>query len=447
MKQGILTINMSNFDNKHLQKLNSLFPSAVIFTVDSNRRIRYWSDGAEALLGFSAKELIGENCLTGNRCQQCMESCSISKFGHVDNMDVTLYHKQGYPLQFSKYATAAINEQGEFEGGVEILLPLNKDFPSSLQLSNTKKYYFHGLISNDSVMQEVFQLVKRVAQTDVNVLVRGESGTGKELIARAIHEESLRSDKPFMALNCASLSASLLESELFGHVKGAFTDAIRDHQGLISRAEGGTLLLDEVAEIPLDLQAKLLRVIQEREYSPVGSNKVIKANIRLLAATHQSLRKLVHEGRFREDLMYRLRVVPLFLPPLRERKSDITLLLNYFISELQLSASRKINDIHPDAMRRLLNYEWPGNVRELRNVVEYANAVSRTSTMTLKDLPPEFLENKHQTNMNNDSSISENENKKIKQALMESEGDLALAAKILGIGRTTLWRKRKKYKI
>ena len=141
MKQGILTINMSNFDNKHLQKLNSLFPSAVIFTVDSNRRIRYWSDGAEALLGFSAKELIGENCLTGNRCQQCMESCSISKFGHVDNMDVTLYHKQGYPLQFSKYATAAINEQGEFEGGVEILLPLNKDFPSSLQLSNTKKYY------------------------------------------------------------------------------------------------------------------------------------------------------------------------------------------------------------------------------------------------------------------------------------------------------------------
>ena len=187
--------------------------------------------------------------------------------------------------------------------------------------------------------------------TDVSILVRGESGTGKELIARAIHLESQRRQHPFVAINCAALSASLLESELFGHVKGAFTDAVRDRTGLIQRAEGGTLFLDEVAELPMELQAKLLRVLQERVFTPLGSDQDVQADIRIISATHQPLRKLVKTGQFREDLMYRLRVVPIFLPPLRQRKTDIQLLLQHFINEFARHHSRRIREIDPDAMR------------------------------------------------------------------------------------------------
>lgn len=430
-----------------LEQLASIFQSAVVFAVDNNRKLTYWSRSAERLLGFSANDLIGQNCLTGNRCQQCISDCEITKLGQVDGSPVTLYHANGHLVKFRKYASAYMDEDGEFNGGVEVLIPDEQGSFGSIDFLEDTEHFFHGVVSSDSAMQEIFKLVINVAETDVNVLVRGESGTGKELIARAIHDESPRRDKPFMALNCASLSSNLLESELFGHIKGAFTDAIRDHAGLIKRAEGGTLFLDEVAEIPLDLQAKLLRLLQEREFTPLGSEQVIKADIRILAATHQSLRKRVHEKKFREDLMYRLRVVPLFIPPLRERKGDINLLLNYFMQEFEKRGSRKIKEIHPDAMRLLLNYKWPGNVRELRNVVEYANAVSRSNILTLKDLPPEFLETKSFTRSEKQGSKDEIELKKIKNAMQESDGDLDLTAEILGVSRTTLWRKRKKYQI
>ena len=428
-----------------LKFLSEIFSSAVVFAVDKNRKITFWSKGAEQILGFPSEKVIGENCLTGNRCQQCLKGCGISEYGQVDGYSINLLDVAGKAIAFKKYAIAFYDDAKEFNGGVEVLIPseTNQKYEAKTDLVNENT--FHGLVSSDPAMQEIFKLVLRVAETDVNVLVRGESGTGKELIARAIHDESPRKNKSFMALNCASLNANLLESELFGHVKGAFTDAYRNHIGLVSRAEGGTLFLDEVAEIPLDIQAKLLRVIQEREYSPVGTNDIIKADIRILAATHQSLRKLVLEGKFREDLMYRLRVVPLFLPPLRERKNDIPLLLNHFIKDFDKKGMKNISSFHPDTMRLLLNYHWPGNVRELINVIEYANAVSRTSIVTINDLPPEFLESKNTIDFKSDDLSINSEKKKIKDALIESDGDLGLAAKLLGMSRTTLWRKRKKY--
>ena len=242
-------------------------------------------------------------------------------------------------------------------------------------------------------MKDVFRIVQNAAQTEATVLVRGESGSGKELIAKAIHELSARHNAPFLAINCAALSSNLLESELFGHVRGAFTGAFKDHDGLFRRANGGTLFLDEVAEMPLDLQAKLLRVIQERNYIPVGGSKVVDVDVRLVAATHRSLREEVKQGRFREDLMYRLRVVPIFLPPLRERREDISLLIWHFIQKHNSNKVRVIDKIDPDAMKVLLDYRWPGNVRELHNVVEYAFAVGRGSTLKLAELPPEFREN------------------------------------------------------
>jgi transcriptional regulator with PAS, ATPase and Fis domain len=238
-----------------------------------------------------------------------------------------------------------------------------------MQIDNAQN--FHGILSRSPAMHDVFQIIQTAAQTEATVLVRGESGSGKELVARAIHELSARHDAPFLAVNCAALSSNLLESELFGHVRGAFTGAIKDHHGLFQRAHGGTLFLDEIAELPLELQAKLLRVIQERNYVPVGGVISMPVNIRLVAATHRSLREEVKLGRFREDLMYRLRVVPIFLPPLRERREDISLLIWHFIKLHNTANGRKIEKIDPDAMRLLLDYSWHGNIRELHNVVEF----------------------------------------------------------------------------
>ncbi len=441
-----MSTNSSKVSTSTLTTLEQLFSRAAIFQVDKERRITYWNKQAENLLGFKASEMLGQNCLSGNRCNQCMTGCGLSEHHSIDDFLIELYHKSGTLVQFRKYAHAFLDKQGRFNGGIEVLLPKQPSpYTATLTGTNHDSHYFHGIVSRDPAMLEIFKIVRNVAETDVNVLARGESGTGKELIARAIHDESRRRDKPFVAINCASLSASLLESELFGHIKGAFTGAVRDHAGIIQQAKGGTLFLDEIAELPINLQAKLLRVLQERVFSPLGSEKVIKADMRILAATHQSLRKRVKEGLFREDLMYRLRVVPLFIPPLRERKGDIRLLLDYFIDELSKTNHRRITEIEPDAMRKLLDYEWPGNVRELRNVIEYASAVSREQVLTVNDLPPEFFEEKLIKDLSRKDTLLESEKLKIKKILLECEGNLDLTADLLNISRTTLWRKRKKY--
>ena len=255
-----------------------------------------------------------------------------------------------------------------------------------------------------------------------------------------------------MAINCAALSSNLLESELFGHVRGAFTGAVKDHSGLFQRANGGTLFLDEVAELPLELQAKLLRVLQERNYIPVGGSHSIDVDVRIVAATHRSLREEVKTGHFREDLMYRLRVVPIFLPPLRERREDICLLIWHFIDQHNDKRVRVIEKIEPDAMKVLLDYRWPGNIRELHNVVEYAFAVGRGSTLRLSELPPEFREPRvdniqHGKHKPNKQLTPEDEMTAIQKALEQSQGHVNNAANLLGMSRATFWRKRKLYDI
>ena len=306
---------------------------------------------------------------------------------------------------------------------------------------------FHGLITRDGAMKQALQIVRNVAETEATVLIRGESGTGKELVARALHEESRRRGKPFLAINCAALAPALLESELFGHVRGAFTGAVKDHAGLFKRADGGTLFLDEVAELPLELQAKLLRVLQEKTFIPVGGDHPLSVDVRIVAATHRSLREEVRAGRFREDLMYRLRVVPIFLPPLRERRQDVSLLLGRFIDRHNLAGPRRITRIEPDAMRTLLDHPWPGNVRELQNVVEYAFAVGRGEALRLEDLPPEFREAKPLQSPPPTRPVSEHtaEPDRIRQALAQTSGRIDEAARMLGMSRATFWRKRKKY--
>lgn len=304
---------------------------------------------------------------------------------------------------------------------------------------------FHGIVTVAEEMKELFTLLKRVAQTDAAVLLRGETGTGKELVAHALHQLSERRPFPFQAVNCATLTPELLASELFGHVKGAFTGAIKDKKGLFAAADKGTLFLDEIGEMPLDIQARLLRVLQEKLITPLGSTAVQKVDVRIVSATHKALRDLVAKGLFREDLMYRIRVVPIFLPRLVDRKGDVEALTWYFIDEENRKGGRQIQTIEASAMESILRYPWPGNIRELRNNIQFAFAIGVGESLKLKELTPE-LQGKAPETIDAGSGHWENQEKKaILKAMEEAKGRKGKAAEILGMSRSTLWRKLREY--
>jgi two-component system, NtrC family, response regulator AtoC len=305
----------------------------------------------------------------------------------------------------------------------------------------------HGMLTVAPEMHDLFEIVRRVARTDTSVLVRGETGTGKELVARAMHDCSARAGKPFRALNCATLTPELLSSELFGHVKGAYTGAIRERKGLFLLADGGTVFLDEVAELPLDLQARLLRVLQERSFVPLGGSEPVQVDVRIVSATHQSLREAVDQKRFRADLMYRLRVVPIFLPRLVERTGDVEALLWHFIEHFNTQGPRHITFVATDALEAMLSYDWPGNIRELRNVVEYAFAIGDGEVLGLHDLTPEIRGEAPQATGAEPRTAFELERKQLIEALAAARGRRAEAAERLGMSRTTLWRKLREHGI
>jgi len=296
-------------------------------------------------------------------------------------------------------------------------------------------------------MKDLFTLVERVARSEASVLLRGETGTGKELVARALHQLGPRADGEYRVINCATLTGELLASELFGHVRGAFTGAVRDRPGVFALASGGTLFLDEVAEISLDLQAKLLRVLQERTYVPLGGTEPLQADVRIFAATHKALRREVAEGRFRADLMYRIRVVPVFLPPLRERDGDTEALAWHFIEQHNQRGQRQVSAIEPRAMDALLEYPWPGNVRELKNVIELVFAVGVGDTVRLEELPPELRGIAPPVGLieRGEPSLMSIEREQILAALRKSRGRKGRAAELLGMSRTTLWRKMREH--
>lgn len=441
------SIWLTRFDSADIvNKLITLCDSALFYSIDCNQQLLYWSRGLEKLTGLRCEELIGKPCL---------EAYRITNTGENRGEPITLVKADGNPIRVNKRSLVLRNKDGAFAGGIGLLLsaPEQPERIRETKRPNVGKQNFHGIISRCPAMQAVFQIIENAAETEATVLVRGESGAGKELVAKAIHDLSARHSAPFLAVNCAALSGNLLESELFGHVRGAFTGAVKDHKGLFQRAHGGTLFLDEVAELPLELQAKLLRVIQERNYIPVGGERPVDADVRIVAATHRSLREEVKSGHFREDLMYRLRVVPLFIPPLRERREDISLLIWHFINRHNAENFRKIEKIEPQAMRILLDYQWPGNIRELHNVVEYAFAVGRGPTLRLSELPPEFREprtiaaqpEKFKPSMRSSPLSAEEETAAIRVALEQSNGAITSAAHSLGMSRATFWRKRKLY--
>jgi transcriptional regulator with PAS, ATPase and Fis domain len=305
---------------------------------------------------------------------------------------------------------------------------------------------FHDLLGKSKVMQLVYQQIRDVARVDSTVLIEGETGTGKELVARAIHASSHRKDKPFVAVNCAGLTESLLSSQLFGHKRGAFTGAIEDHQGLLEAANGGTLLLDEIGDIPLTVQNQLLRVLQEREIIRLGESRPRKIDVRVLAATHRNLSEEAAKGSFRSDLFYRIRVARISLPPLRARREDIPLLAASFLAQFSAASGKRATEMSHDALRLLADYHWPGNVRELRSAIEFAVIRCRGAVIPPDDLPPEIL---HPADFESvipgDPLVDEKA--RFLQALDRSRGNRALASRLLGISRATLYRRLADLKI
>ncbi len=426
--------------NELLKQQLQLCDFASIAVIDQQQRLIYWQDCNQA--AFQYQDFVKPG----------------SKFKlfpvqqDVSDKKIKLEKTQGHSLQFRLSVRVFKDKNDKFLGALCWLQPdmQASDEHHISQYRSSKYVDFHGILSRSPEMKPVFQIIQNAAKTGATVLVRGESGSGKELVANAIHSLSERKDKPFLAINCAALSVNLLESELFGHVRGAFTGAVSNHEGLFKRADGGTLFLDEVAEMPLELQAKLLRVIQEQSYIPLGGNRMVKVDVRIVAATHRSLRHEVKNGRFREDLMYRLRVVPIFIPPLRERREDIILLLWHFIQRHNQRGLRVIEQIEPAAMRALLDYRWPGNVRELQNVLEYAFVVGSGQLLKLTELPPEFRESANAVPVSQSVDLIQpdlNEEQAIRQALSHHHGKIGPAARMLGMSRATFWRKRRRYGI
>lgn len=300
-----------------------------------------------------------------------------------------------------------------------------------------------GLVGQSPSMRKLYDQIERIAPADGSVLITGESGTGKELVAKALHQLSDRAEQSFQAVNCAGIPADLMESEFFGHAAGAFTGAQKKRQGLLKQADGGTLLLDEIGEMPMALQAKLLRVLQEGTIRAVGSDEEETVNVRILAATHQDLEKQVEDGRFRQDLFYRLETFSLRVPPLRERGEDIERLANYFLQQLQKNSDKTVRSISPAALEQLYRYRFPGNVRELQNAIERAFTFSRDDKIAVEDLPQRILESAHEPEVEYAAewpTLDEYQNQYIRKVLVYAEGNKSKAAEILGVTRRTLYR-------
>ena len=434
-----------------------------VFTVNAEGNIVAWSVGAARITGYSSDEVIGKSChiLEGPNCKgfnklaEFLENPTPYPWG-ICNQECKVWSKDGRELYLYGNVSVLRDDHGAIVGAVGTFTDLTsfilaKEKIRVLEEQARFRESFQQMIGRSAVMQEVFRRVRLAAQGDVPVLLTGESGTGKELAARAIHALSARKDKPFLAINCSAVPETLLESELFGHVKGAFTGAIRDKVGVFQAAEGGTLFLDEVGDTSPLLQLKLLRVLQESEIRRVGDEKNVKVDVRFVTATNKDLKHLLTTGAMREDFYYRIRVFEITLPALRERREDLPLLVNHFIAEGSNVHAHPINDVAQDAMKQMMKYAWPGNVRELRNAIEHAFVTAEGDCLSVLDLPPEI---RTTAPLSRPASIKEPltpeqqaERGRILDALRETRGSKTKAARLLGYSRVTLWKKLKQFGI
>ena len=417
-----------------------------VFTVDQDWRITSFNRAAERITGVKRQQAIGKPCCEVFRASICETACALRKTlttgRPVVNKAVYILHAKGNRLPISISTAAFKDESGKTIGGVETFrdLSLAEDLRKELEA----QYSFAEIVGRSPSMRQVFQLLPQIAESDSTVLIEGASGTGKELFAKAIHKLSRRRDKRFVAINCAALPDTLLESELFGYKAGAFTDARQDKPGRFAIADGGTLLLDEIGDISPAMQVRLLRVLQERTYEPLGSVEPIKTDVRVIAATNKDLAKLVRKGVFREDLFYRIHVIRLTLPNLRDRREDIPLLVEHFIAKFNRLQGKDVVGVSDEVLARLMDHDYPGNVRELENIIEHAFVLCRGAMIEMAHLPPQLRGAGEAVSPNiAGMTLEAMERFLIANALQRHNGNRTAAARQLGINPSTLFRKLK----
>jgi two-component system response regulator HydG len=432
-----------------------------IMVVDEQGIIIYVNEAFEGITGFSKDEMIGKDCsiLNCDICQEVREGrgchwCALFQDGNMRRRRCIFRHKDGRAIHALKNASVFHDDHGNVIGAVETVTDItdliekdNRIAEYQRELRSADK--FQGIIGTSPHMQKVFDLVTNASRSDAPVIIYGESGTGKELVARAIHRLSERYRGPYVKVNCAALTESLLESELFGHVKGAYTGAVKDRSGRFETAHGGNIFLDEIGDLPLSTQVKLLRVLEEKIIERVGANASIPVNVRIISATNRNLMKLIEAGLFREDLYFRINVIPVHLPPLRERIEDIPLLADAFFNKIRLKVDKEFTGISRETMEALINYTWPGNVRELKSAFEYACVTCQGGTIQPEHLPTDILAEKKTPGPAKRLSINREQIKKreLIKILEETGGNQSAAAKLLGVTRVTIWNRMKRYGI
>jgi len=424
-----------------------------VFTVDSDLKITSFNRSAEKITGIKKEEAIGRQCWEVFKASICEKRCALKHTMNtgrpVLNQSIYIVNLHGERLPVSISTALLRDEQDRVIGGVETFRDLS--VVEELRKELTKRHSFQDIISKNKEMRRLFGILEQVSESDATILLEGESGTGKELFAKAIHALSPRKTGPLITINCGSLPDTLLESELFGYEKGAHSTAFKDKPGRLAMADRGTLFLDEIGDISPALQVRLLRVLQDKTYEPLGSTKSLKTDVRIVAATNKNLQSLVEEGKFRQDLYYRINVVKLVLPPLRDRREDIPILVEHFIRKFCRLSGKEIQGLSPEAFPILMSHDFPGNVRELENIIEYATVVCKNGTIGVENLP-DFFKNSGQGRLNpfpeaRPSSLGEMERSYIREALKRNRWNRTATATEMGIHPTTLWRKMKRLNI
>ncbi len=428
---------------KHLEHLSTILDSVAdgVFTVDEDMRITWFNRAAEVITGFSRAEALGQSCCEIFRSSVCFTHCplreALASDCDVVNREVDILDRNNREMPISVSASVLRDGDGRPVGGVETFRDLSQ--LQALKKEVEARYSFHDLVSRHPAMRRLFDVLPDVAASAATVLLQGESGTGKELFARALHDLSPRKDGPLVVVNCGALPEQLLEAEIFGARRGAYTGAVEDRPGRLQQAEKGTLFLDEIGDLPLSLQVKLLRVLENREYQPLGAKQSRKADVRFVTATHRDLEAMVEEGSFRRDLFFRINVVNLKISPLRERGEDIPLLLEMALDRFNRTYGKKIRGFSPEALAVLLNHSYPGNVRELLNLVERAVILCRDETIGA-ELLPGANETSPQSRGLALSPSGRPTADMLEKLLQRHGGNRTLAARELGVNRTTLWR-------
>lgn len=434
---GVETVrNLKNFS----VILNSVADG--VFTVDDQMLIQSFNRAAEEITGFSTSEALGKPCYDVFRSDACVTACplreAIETGESVVNRDVEITDRANRKKPISVSASVLADSDGRVLGGVETIRDLS--VIQSLTNELKEKYTFKSLVSRNHVMRRLFDVMGDIAASEATVFLQGESGTGKELFAQAIHDLSPRRNGPMVTVNCGALPENLLEAEIFGVRRGAYTGAIENRPGRLEVCNGGTFFLDEIGDLPLPLQVKLLRVLENKEFQPLGAKTPVTADVRFIAATHRDLEKMVEEGTFRRDLYFRINILTLSIPPLRERREDIPLLVEVALQKFNAAYGRKVSRLSPDMLRLLLNHDFTGNVRELLNILEQAVILSKGSEVGIEHLPKAFIQSAAKEPKRRTRSSNAPSEEVLSEVIARHRGDRAGAAEELGVDRSTLWR-------